>query len=461
MEVVSALRRALADKVGSERFELWFGSGAKLELGDGSLTFCVPSIFLVEFLRTNFRRAIESACRETLGRLPDVQFRVEQKACDPEPGRASQPARSERQGNGRPAAPAHRPEHRGRGSVRRFADLDSFVVGEGNRLAQAAARKVAERPGELSPLLIFGPTGVGKTHLLEGIWTAVRRQGQGRTAVYLSAEQFATGFLQALRGSGLPSFRRKYRGVDLLILDDLQFLCGKKYTQIELLYTIDTLLREGRQLVLAGDRRPQELSDLGAELSGRLAGGMVSAVDPPDFQTRLGIAAQMARRFGMRVPDDVLRLIASRLTRHAREISGALCRLRAAKEAWGQPITLAMAEESLSDLIASSNPVVRLADIEKAVCRTFGIEPAALQSGSKSRKSNYPRMLAMWLARKYTRSALSEIGQYFGRRSHSTVISAQKRVDGWLSSNKLVEVADGTWGVEEALRQVEHQLRAG
>jgi chromosomal replication initiator protein len=467
MEIVSALRCALSDRVGSERFKLWFGSGTRLELDDGSLTICVPSPFLVEFLRTNFRQAIESACRQTLGSVPNVLFRVEEKPAgeDREKGTGKREkgkeAREQGKVDARDSSPSPlSPATCNLSSRRRFADLESFVVGEGNRLAQAAAWKVAERPGELSPLLIYGPTGVGKTHLLEGIWTAVRRNGRGSTAVYLTAEQFATGFLQALRGSGLPSFRRKYRGVDLLIIDDLQFLCGKRYTQIELLYTIDTLLREGRQLVLAGDRRPQELSDLGAELSSRLAGGMVAAVDPPDFQTRRQIAAGMARRFGMNVPDDVLRLVASRLTRHARELSGALCRLRAAGEAWAKPITVELAQEALADIISASSPVVRLADIEKAVCRTFGLEPDTLHSANKSRRVNQPRMLAMWLARKYTRSALTEIGQYFGRRSHSTVVSAQKRVDGWLSAKSTVELADRAWGVEEALRQVEQCLRA-
>jgi chromosomal replication initiator protein len=188
---------------------------------------------------------------------------------------------------------------------------------------------------------------------------------------------------------------------------------------------------------------------------------MVCSIEPPDYQTRLGIAAQMARRLAMKVPDEVLRLVASRFTRHARELSGALCRLQAASAAWGKSITLEMAEKALADMISASSPVVRLADIEKAVCETFGLEPATLQSRSKARRVNHPRMLAMWLARRYTRSALSEIGQYFGRRSHSTVVSAQKRVETWLSDKSTLDLADRTWGVEDAIRHVEECLRAG
>ena len=245
------------------------------------------------------------------------------------------------------------------------------------------------------------------------------------------------------------------------MIDDLQFLCGKRHTQIEMLYTIDTLLRAGRQIVFAADRAPKDLSELGPELCSRLQGGMVCPLGSPDYETRLGIVQQMARRFEMDVPENVEQLIASRLTNHARELSGALCRLRATSEAMASPIDLAMAQEALGEMIRHSSRAVRLPDIEKAVCEAFGLDPSSLQSDRKSKRVSYPRMLAMWLARKYTRAALTEIGHYFGRRSHSTVISAQKRVDGWLATGSPVELADNTWTVDDAIRQVERCLLAG
>jgi chromosomal replication initiator protein len=247
----------------------------------------------------------------------------------------------------------------------------------------------------------------------------------------------------------------------LLILDDLQFFCGKKYTQVELLYTIDSLVRDGRQLVLAGDRPPREMGDLGPELATRLESGMVCLIEPPDQPTRLGIVMQMARRMNLSVPPEVAEYVAGHLTRHARELSGALCRLKATGQATGKPITIGMAEEGLADLIRTSTRVVGLADIEKAVCKTFDLQPRALQSDCRSRRVSYPRMLAMWLARKYTRSALSEIGQHFGRRSHATVISAQKRVDSWRSADSSIQLANHTWNVNDAIRQAERSLQAG
>ena len=321
-------------------------------------------------------------------------------------------------------------------SPRKFASLSSFVVGASNRLAMYSAEMVARNPGQITPLFVYGPTSVGKTHLLEGIWSAERKAGRGTTTVYLSAEQFTSQFLEALRGSGLPVFRRKYRGVDVLILDDLQFLAGKRATQVELLHTVDTLLREGRQLVFAADRPPAELTDFMPELITRLTSGMVCRIEPPDYATRLGIVGQLSCRLGVELPADVQRFVAARLTGHARELSGAICRLQATSEATRQPISLPLAEEALGEMIQHNTRVVRLADIEKAVCEVFGLEPQTLQSDGKTRRVSHPRMLAMWLARKHTRAALSEIGAFFGRRSHSTVISAQKRVDQWMAHDE-------------------------
>ena len=452
-EIVSALRNALADRVGKERFELWFGASTRLELGDDTLILGAPNRFFADWLRQSFRGDVEAACVEVLGRCPALEFRVDATLPEPLP---QGPA--PREPAPREPAPAARREEAPR---RPRFDLESFVAGASNRLAAAAAEMVIQRPGEMSPLLIHGPTGVGKTHLLNGICTAARKARPGVTAIYLSAEQFTSGFLTALRGSGLPSFRQKYRGVDLLVIDDLQFFCGKRYTQIELLYTVDTLLRAGRQSVFAADRPPGELDGLGPELRARLQGGMVCRIEPPDHPTRLAIVDQMVRRMAIRVPADVRAFIAARLTTHARELSGALCRLEATSRALGRPIDLAMAEDALADLIRASTRAVRLIDVEKAVCETFGLAASSLQSGRKSKRVSHPRMLAMWLARKYTRAALTEIGHHFGRRSHSTVISAQKRVDGWLTSGASLELADATWKIDDAVRKLEERLMAG
>jgi chromosomal replication initiator protein len=465
-DIVSALRRALADKVGKDRFELWFGASPRMLLDHDRLTISTPSPLFQDWLRTTFRVQIEAVCRETLKRCVTVEFRVD-------PSVAERPPSSDRQQcppSCPESGPAPKPERAATRPPKRDApdgaplprplDLDSFVTGRSNRLARAAAEMVIERPGEFSPLVVHGPTSVGKTHLLQAICSSARAARPAIAAVYLSAEQFTAGFVEAVRGSGLPSFRQKCRGGGFLLIDDLQFLSGKKATQVELLYTMDTLARDGRQMVFAADRPPIELEDLGPELRTRLQSGIVCRIDPPDYETRLGIVDQMARRKKLSVPPEVKRLIALRLTSHARELSGALCRLEALSQALHKPIDLAMAEDALADMIRQSTRLVRLLDIEKAVCAAFGLEAKSLQSGGKAKRISHPRMLAMWLARKYTRAALSEIGQYFGRRSHSTVISAQKRIEDWLAQGVPVEAAGRAWTVEEAIQQVERLLLA-
>jgi chromosomal replication initiator protein len=470
-EIVSALRAAIAGKVGQKRYDLWFGVGTRLDYDGNVLRIGAPNQFFMDWIRTNFRRHIEDACRQVAGNHSSIEFHLDPASTESDRemiGPADNTASKQGVQHGlRGAAPRERRaepsprESHAAPSRRRFACLETFVAGDANRLAIASAEMVVRKPGHLTPLMFYGSTGVGKTHLLEGVWTAARKSNGRLTTIYLSAEQFTSQFLEALRGSGLPSFRRKYRGVGVLVLDDLQFFVGKRATQVELLHTIDTFLQEGRQLVFAADRSPSDLPELGPELVTRLTSGLVCRIEPPDYVTRLGILAQMVRRMDLQVPDDVQQFVASRLTSHARELSGALCRLSATCQSLGRPISLAMAEEALADLIAHSGRAVRLPDIEKAVCEVFGLEPASLQSNVKGKRVSHPRMLAMWLARKHTRAALSEIGHFFGRRSHSTVVSAQKRVDGWMTCGRQLDLAERNWPVDDAIRQVERRLAVG
>jgi chromosomal replication initiator protein len=339
--------------------------------------------------------------------------------------------------------------------------LAEFVVGPSNRMAYAAVEMAVGRPGEVSPLVIHGPSGVGKTHLLEAACERARELHPGSNAVCLSAEQFTTAFLQALHGGGLPGFRRTCRTADVLVIDELQFFVGKKATLLEVQQTLDALQRHGKQLILGCDRELDALPDLGGDFLTRLRGGMVARILTPDYDVRRGIVASVCGKRGLTVPDDVLHYIATSMTRHARELLGAVNRLEATALMLGVPISLGMAEESLADLVRSSARSVRLADIERAVCKAFGIETGSLQSSRRARTASHPRMLAMFLARKHTQAALSEIGTYFGRRSHSTVIAAQKAVGDWVAKGAPIRLADASWDVEEAIRRVEDMLRAG
>jgi chromosomal replication initiator protein len=360
-----------------------------------------------------------------------------------------------------PANETSQPGETQRMGPRPFASLDDFFVGTANQVAYSAARGIVAKPGQYSPLTFVGPPGCGKTHLLEGIWRQARGSRQLRRVIYLTAEQFTNQFLEALRHSGTPNFRRKYRDVELLLIDDVQFFAGKQSTVVELVHTIDTLVREGKQVVCAADRPPAELRGLGQELVGRLTGGLVCSVEPADAPTRLKIIERLAQRQQMQIPSDVLKFVAAHLDGDGRRLAGAINRLAATSSALERQIDVQLAETALADLIQAAARPVRLPEIVSAVCDVFGVESDQLQSSSKAASVVLPRMLVMFLARKYTRAALSEIGQSVGRRSHSTVVSAQNKVNGWLANGRRVPLGHGECSLEEALRRVESRLKSG
>lgn len=477
-EIVSAIRSRLVDRLGTERFELWFGPSIRISNRDNSVIVEANSAFRLERLRKNHLSDLESVTRELLGGEASVEFAINAELHDepstPQDASASDGPSSEpptislaaNRSAGSPSAgssqlAAARPSQaqRPRLAGRRFSSLDSLIVGPSNQLAYESAKLVLDRPGEMTPLLIHGPTGVGKTHLLEGMWTSVRRQG-GRRVVYLSAEQFTTYFLQALRGGGLPSFRQKYRAVDMLIVDDLQFFVGKQATINELLHTMDALFRDSKQMVLASDRAPAELQNLGPELITRISGGLICGVEPFGIETRLEILEQLAAKRKTTVSPEVLEYIAERVPGDARQLVGVLNRLSVTGQALGQPITIDLANRVIEELFPEAYSVVRLNDIQRVVCDEFDIPPEMLKSDSRSRHVSHPRMLAMWLARKHTRAALTEISEFFGRRSHSTVVSAQNKVDDWVVQGEQMQGTRRECKVEDVLSRLERVLRA-
>gem|GEM_PF-629241 len=340
----------------------------------------------------------------------------------------------------------------------------TFVAGSCNTLAHNTAKLVAEQPGRYCPLLLYGPSGVGKSHLLSAIRQQVlcqrdRRQSAHGYAIGLTSEEFTSQFLEALNCRSLPSFRQKYRTLEVLLVDDIQFLARKRATLEELLHTIDTLHNRGSQIVLASDRGPSDLQSVSPDLVSRISSGLAVPMDLPDYETRAGIVRNLALRMKVTLDPQVVTMIATQVAGSARQLSGALNRLLAVSMALGQPITPELARTALAEFSQQNTPSVRLPDIQRAVCEVFGVEPASLKSKRKSRSATEPRMLAMWLARKYTRSALSEISDFFGRRSHSTVISAQKKVESLLKSQQKITVADRPCQLEEAIRRVETALR--
>lgn len=465
-QVAAELRTRLAERIGQERYALWFGTQTRIRIADGKLIVVASCNFTRDWLRRNFADELSEVCDLVLGGDLSVEFHVDE-AIEPAPSATAEPPSISTNGHAnaetaqfvlsRPKAANS--QTRQPSVARQEPNLAELVVGTSNEYAIRAAEVTARGLQQASPVTFCGVTGVGKTHLLRAIRAEYRHTHPRARAVYLSAEQFITGFVEALRVTGLPSFRQKCRGADLLVVDDIQFFIGKRASLDELTHTFDTLISEGRQIVLASDRMIGELQPLGKELVSRLASGLICNLQLPDFAMRREIVCRFARQMRVELEDGVADLVATQIHGGARELRGALHRLHSTSLAYEQPVTRIMATSAISDLAQQCTRHVRLSDVEQAICRVFGVEADELRSERKARSIQEPRMLAMWLARKYTRAPWSEIGEFFGRRSHSTVISAHRRVEKLIRSRAEIGVSHGTCDVEEAIRRVEAALR--
>ncbi len=469
----------LRQQVGQRNFDHWFHQKATLTVNSDELTIGVGSPFLLNWMQKQFRKSATLAAQTVLGISARVRFEVDSRVSltqtSAKSGRRSvdeavDPAGTAIEGNGcngagaqsiKPSGRTQSPASNGRSNGRRFADLADFVEGPCNELAVTAARQLSELPGSrFNPLYIHGPVGTGKTHLLEGIYRRVRRQFPALQVTFLTSEAFANYFTQALREHTLPSFRQRFRNVDVLIVDDIDFLDAKRVIQEEFLHTFKQLVSHSRQVVLAADRHPRLLTKLSDELTTRFLSGLVCRLEPPDLETRQRIVERKAIRMKGAVTSEALRFVAQRFKNNVRELEGALNCLQTYHTMTKKRIGVTAARQVLADLERDCIRVVRMSDIENAVCQLFGLAAKDLKSSRRIRSVSHPRMLAMFLARKHTQAAYSEIGQYFGGRNHSTVMSAEQKVTTWLSSESSIKVAAENWPLHEVLETLEQQLLA-
>ncbi|MDO4574825.1 MAG: DnaA/Hda family protein [Planctomycetia bacterium] len=353
----------------------------------------------------------------------------------------------------------------------RYGTFDTFVEGMSNTMACTTARQILSQPGMISPIVFYGDTGVGKTHLLDAVWSSAKDAGWN--IQYSTAEEFTTDFFEMVRDAGKRNeFRRRYRQADLLILDDLQFLFNKTKTAAELLHVMKDLQRSGRQVLLACDRPLDQMAALGKELYSFLKAGFWCRVEVPDFDVRTEIIARLSQARGIKLTAENREYIASRFTGDVRGIVGAMNTLCLMSRTYGglsgtsrasvqslNTVDAGLVEKVLLNMTSDRRPV-RVEEIKEVVCEMFGIEPDVMVSGGRARKISQPRMLAMWLARKYTRKPLAEIGKSFGCSSHSTVISAQKKVDSWLKADTSLATSREDMRATEILRQLESKLHA-
>jgi len=449
---VTALLAALRDEIGEQNFQHWFHKRTRFQICGDRFIVYVANPFILNWLIKRFRSALNHAAQLVLGPSASSQLEVDASLLDtaetstnPEiavvdeknakkehvsstPGPSSNRKRSG-------AATASPSEFDRPGSLtlpqnrRKFRSFDSFVTGECNDLAVLASRQVSAAPGErYNPLFIHGGTGTGKTHLLEAIYTEARRQHPTKNVMYLTSEAFTNYFTSALTSRTVPSFRQRFRNVDVLLIDNIEFLDNKRATQEEFLHTIVQVIDHGGQVVVSSDRHPRMLTKHREELTTRFVSGLVCRIEAPDEATRHKLVRAMVASTKAVFSDEALDYIVRRCRRNTREIQGAVNQLEGQFSLTGRRISLTIAREILGEMAEECRRLVRISDVEKIVCDAFGVTAADLRSPSRRKAIALPRAVAMFLSRRLTKSAYREIGMYFGGRDHSTVVAAERKI---------------------------------
>lgn len=342
------------------------------------------------------------------------------------------------------------------------ATIKSFIPGTCNELAFTAIRMASQTPGAATPLFLFGPPGIGKTHLLTATADQLRRRHRMRRVIHLSAEQFTNDFIKSVGSSGLPAFRRRYRDVDALLIDDVQFLAAKKATLREMLYTVDTLTAGGRPLLFAANQPPTEIPGLTKELAGRMAAGLVCPLQPLDAATRESLLRrEIDRRCLFPWPEESIQEINALLGGDGRLVTGMVNLVGTLQRMFRRMPTMDEILQFGGDMLRSQTPAVTLSAIERAVCEAFDLDERSLRTPVQTRSVTEPRMLAMYLSRQMTSAAYSEIARHYGGRSHSTAIAARRKVESWINNGKSIGRGRRAMSASQAVQQIEGILRAG
>ena len=405
-------------------YEAWVRPAQAVELEGSTLVLGVPS--------TKAQRMVEERYLDLLEETASAVFKRDLAIHVVTPGAAeaalsSQPLPQEQTDT--------RPPSSGTSTLNPRYDFESFVVGNSNRLAHAAALAVCEKPGRAyNPLFIYGGVGLGKTHLMHAIGNEALSLNRKLRVLYVSAESFTNDVINAIRDDKTPELRRRYRPIDLLLIDDIQFISGKERTQEEFFHTFEALHSASRQIVMSSDRLPREIPTLTERLRSRFEWGLITDVQPPDFETRVAILRKKAQKEILDVPDEVLTFIADRIQTNIRELEGALIRLVAYLSLTESPCTMAVAEEVLQDLLPHPK-VLSVTVIQQEIARLYGVSVDDLCSASRARNVTLPRQVAMYLARQLTDASLPRIGQAFGNRDHTTVLHSIEKVQAFLASD--------------------------
>ena len=426
------IKKNLKKIVGDTAYNNWLKQLSFISILENTITISVPTKFLRDWIVNNYSDKIKNEFKNYIKEIDVIKFVVKPVGGRVVPGTARTIKSTDNHWKSsmdiRSSQNSY-PNDFGAPLDPRFT-FDNFVVGKPNELAFAASQRVAESEEvTFNPLFLYGGVGLGKTHLMHAIGWKIKEQQPERKVIYLSAEKFMYQFVRALRYKDTSAFKEQFRSIDVLMIDDVQFISGKDNTQEEFFHTFNALIEQNRQIVISADKSPSDLDGVQERLKSRLGCGLVADIHPTTYELRLGILIEKAQKRGVEIPPKVLEFLSHRIVSNVREMEGALNRLVAHATLVGTSITVETAQIVLQDLLKSSNKKITIEEIQKKVAEHFNIRLTDMHSPRRSRSVARPRQIAMYLAKFITSRSLPEIGRKFGGRDHTTVMHAVKKIE--------------------------------
>ncbi|MFF5997038.1 chromosomal replication initiator protein DnaA [Lysinibacillus sp. KU-BSD001] len=418
-------------KISKPSFETWLKSTKLLSYKGSNVTIAAPNSFARDWLENHYVHLITGILTELTGEDLLIKF-VVQKDQGAEDFELPAPKIQGKSSDQHDISP---------GMLNPKYTFDTFVIGSGNRFAHAASLAVAEAPAKAyNPFFIYGGVGLGKTHLMHAIGHYVLEQNPNAKVVYLSSEKFTNEFINSIRDNKAIDFRNKYRNVDVLLIDDIQFLAGKESTQEEFFHTFNTLHEESKQIVISSDRPPKEIPTLEDRLRSRFEWGLITDIAPPDLETRIAILRKKAKADGLDIPNEVMLYIANQIDSNIRELEGALIRVVAYSSLVHEEVTPELAAAALKDIMPNAKPrMISILDIQNAVGEHFNIRLEDFSAKKRTKSIAFPRQVAMYLSRELTDFSLPKIGEEFGGRDHTTVIHAHEKIASLLKTDQQLQ----------------------
>ncbi|MBL7093099.1 chromosomal replication initiator protein DnaA [candidate division KSB1 bacterium] len=425
----------IREKLSDQSYSTWFKPIVPLNFEQNKLTVQIPSQFFYEFLETHYQEIIRSSLKQTLGDGVKLIYSV-----------VMNDKNELLNDNNKPLQLPSKP-----GSVSIDTNFeshlndrytfDSFVEGSNNQFARAASFAVAQAPGDttFNPLVTYGGVGLGKTHLIQAIGNYIKQNGKVGKVLYISSEKFTVDFIDSIKNNKTTDFSNKYRGVDVLIVDDIQFFTNKERTQEEFFHTFNTLHQKKKQIILTSDRPPKELKGIEERLISRFQWGLVVDIQPPDLETRIAILQKKAEENKLTVPKEIINLFATNITSNIRELEGSLIRLLAKSSLDSKDITLDLAKNVLKDLSLGKKKDINIEEIQRIVCDHYSIPEDLIRAKNRKKEVAQARQISMYLSKNMTNSSYKTIGLHFGGRDHSTVVHAIQTIVKAKKTNKKIK----------------------